>query len=91
MFFIKLFEISTKQSMQCMHNNPFFASFSPGPNVKSMMLTCFGTFGTSTSALSTFYLALSAFGTGFLSTNSKERWSYLALFVTSAMRSDGQI
>ena len=50
------------------------------------MLTCFGTFGTSTSTFSTFYLALFAFGTGFLSTNSKERRSYLALSVTSATK-----
>ena len=47
----------------------------------SVMLTCFGTLGTNTSTLSTFYLALFAFGTDFLSTNSKERWSDWALFI----------
>ena len=51
------------------------------------MLTCFGTFETSTSTLSTFYLALFVFSTGFLSTNSKEGWSYLALFGLSAPKS----
>ena len=46
-----------------------------------VMLTCFGTIGTSSSTLSTFNLALFAFSTDCLSTNSEEHWLDWALFI----------